>query len=87
MGASVSVGNVVCETVDIFLKTIVPLHGNLNTHTIFVQGIEVENIADRGFVLIQILDKCLQTTFVVESFGTIVALIFKIDANARIQKR
>ncbi len=86
MSTAITLRNVVGEAVDVFLETIVPLQRNFDANTVFFGG-EVEDIrVDRRFVFVELLNKRLDATFVVEMIFFAVALIAQADGYAGVQE-
>lgn len=70
-----------------FSETVVPLQRHFHADTVFFGG-EVEDIrVDRRFVLVQILNKRLDTAFVVEVVFFVVAFVAQANRDAGIQER
>ena len=87
MSTAITLWNVVGEAVDVFLETIVPLQCHFHADTVFFGG-EVENIrVNWRFVLVQILNERLDTTFVMEVVFFAVTLVFQTNRDARVQER
>ena len=74
MGATVALRNIVGVTEYIFLEAVIPLKGDLNTYAICF-GSEVENIVNRAFIVVEILNKGAKTTLITENFFFATALI------------
>ena len=86
MSTAVTLWNVVGETVDVFLKTIVPLQRNFNADTVFFSG-EVEDIrVDRRFIFVEVFNKRLNATFIVEMIFFAVALVAQTNRDAGVQE-
>ncbi|SVK46639.1 Uncharacterised protein [Acinetobacter baumannii] len=84
--AAVALRNVVGEAVDVFLETVVPLQRHFYADVVFHGG-EVEHVrVDRGFVLVQVLDKRLDAAFVMEVVFTVGALVLKANRHAGVEE-
>ena len=68
MSAAVPLGNVVRVGEHLLLKTIVPLHGDLDANAVFPIKLEVENRIERGLIVVQVFHKGLKPAFVEELF-------------------
>ncbi|CQR23095.1 Uncharacterised protein [Yersinia enterocolitica] len=79
MSPPIALWNVVGETVNIFLETIVPLQCHFHTDIIFHGG-EIEHFrVDRVFVFVQILNKRFDTAFVMEVVFFVITFVFQLD--------
>ena len=86
MGASVALWNVVRVTEHVFLVTVVPLQGGLDTDAILF-GVEIKHAAvDRGLVAVEVLHERAYSALVLERVGSLCSLINKPYMGARVQK-
>ena len=64
MGTTIALGNVVGITEDIFLKTVIPLQGHLDTGPILTLNVKMHDLINRGLVGVQIFHEGLESTLI-----------------------
>ena len=87
MGAAVLLRNVVRVAVHAFLVRVVPLHGDFDLRVAVARLKPQHRVVHRRFAAIQMRDEGLESAFVLEHFGLLVALVHELDAHAGIEKR
>src|SRR5690606_10178833 len=87
VGTTITLGNIVGIAEDVFLKRVVPLQRNLYADSIFPLGSQdVDNLIHGGFIDIQILNECLESTFVLKGFFLTAAFIFQQDTDTGVEE-
>ena len=87
MGSTVALRNIVGKAQQVFIETVVPLHGNFHGDAVVPLHIEMEYRVHRGLVDVEVLDKRAQPAFVAEQFPLSGALIHQIDAYPGVEER
>ena len=86
VSTTIPLGNVVGVAEDVFCKRITPLHGHFDFHPIFPLRIEVENRVENGLVLVEVINKGFQTTFVMEQLLFAATLIHQANGYTRVEE-
>ena len=87
MRSAVSLGDVVGEAEDVLLVGVVPLHGDLDTHLLLLDGEVQHAVVNRRLIAVQMLDERLDAALVLEDVLLAAALVEEADAHAGIEKR
>ena len=84
--AAVALWNVVRVAEDIFLVRVIPLHRYLDLDVV-EHHLDVDDlVVNRRLVLVQMLDECANTAFVLENVLLVAALVEQVNAHAGIEE-
>ena len=86
MSTTIPLRDIVGVAKYLFLEGIVPLHGHFNAYAVFSLHGKMKHVVKLLLVLIQVLNKGLQTAFVEESIFFTATLLLENNRHARIQK-
>ena len=86
MCTTVALRNIVGVTENAFLKPVIPLQRHLNTNTILVGCLKVENLVNGRLSLVKEINKGAQTTVVAIRFTFATSLIKQNNLYPRVQE-
>ena len=79
MCSTITLRDIVCVRVHLFLVSVIPLHSDLNRHIVISGRDTVKHVVQWLFVKVQELDKGAQTALVPEFIAPAAALITNPD--------
>ena len=86
MCSTITLRNIVGETINILLITIIPLQSNFDSHIVLVAHTVQYVLVYWRSVAIEVLNKCADAAFVFEDIGFFGTQIIQDDTDPAIQK-